>query len=308
MIRYYQRTLKDIKLKKLEKFQVGSLVYATDPGEEEMEKLAKDFSLEAGLLSDALDPYEAPRLETKKGVTYIFARVPEQKTSLRRIATFPVLFAIGKDFLLIVSKENPEFLISAINKRRRYFTTQRTKLFLRIFMEIEGAYNDLLNKISRKINFFSLNADSVRDQDIASFIGYEVILNEFLSALMPVRHVLSNITAGKSLDIYEDDHELIEDLRLLNEQLIERSKSNLTTIINIRQAHEVIAASRLNRVMKVLTVTTVVLALPTMITSFYGMNVRLPFSNNSQAYWSILAAIFVSIAILLIFLRKKRII
>lgn len=308
MIKYYQRTIKDNKLKKLDKFQVGSLVYVSDPDEEEMARVSREFGLEYGLLSDALDPYESPRLETKKGITYIFARVPEQKANLRRISTFPVMFAIGKDFLMIVSKENPEFLISVINKRRRYFTTQRTKLFLRIFLEIEGAYSDLLNKISKKINYFSLNVDNVRDQDIASFISYEVILNEFINALLPVRHVLSNITSGKSLDLYQDDHDLIEDLRLDNEQLIERSKSNLTNIVNIRQAHEVIATNRLNRVMKVLTVTTVVLALPTMITSFYGMNVPLPFSASPQAYWSILTAILLSIAILLAFLRKKRII
>jgi magnesium transporter len=52
----------------------------------------------------------------------------------------------------------------------------------------------------------------------------------------------------------------------------------------------------------------VILALPTMITSFYGMNVRLPYGNNLNAYWGIIVAIFVSIAFLLFALRKKRII
>ena len=175
-------------------------------------------------------------------------------------------------------------------------------------MEVEGIYSELLNQISKKTNYFTLNLDNVRDRDIAGFIGYEVILNEIINSLLPVRHVLSNITAGKSLDLYQDDHDLIEDLRLLNEQLIERSKSNLTNIVNIRQAHEVIATNRLNRVMKVLTVATVILALPTMITSFYGMNVHLPFASNPSAYLAILAAVFVSVAILLVFLRKKNII
>jgi magnesium transporter len=60
--------------------------------------------------------------------------------------------------------------------------------------------------------------------------------------------------------------------------------------------------------MKVLTVSTVILALPTMITSFYGMNVRLPYGTNEGAYWGIIVAIFFSIALLLIFLRRKKII
>lgn len=247
-------------------------------------------------------------MEIKKGIAYIFARVPELKGSIRQITTFPVMFAIGKDFLMMASKENLDFLISTINKRKRYFTTQRTKLFLRIFLEIEGIYNDLLNKISKRINYFSFNVDSIKDQDIASFINYEVMLNEFISALLPVRHVLSNISSGKALDLYQDDHDLIEDLQLNNEQLIERSKSNLANIVNIRQAHEVIATNRLNKVMKVLTVTTVVLALPTMITSFYGMNVKLPFASHPGAYLGISLSIMASVAILLVFLRRKKII
>lgn len=308
MIGYYQRTIKDHKLKKLDNFQIGSLVYASDPSENELEDMAKKFNLEYGLLSDALDPYEAPRMEIKRGIAYIFTRVPEQKGSLRQISTFPVMFAIGKDFLMILSKNNSDFLLAMINQRKRYFTTQRTKLFLRIFLEIEGMYNELLNKISKRINYYTVNVDGIKDQDIAGFISYEVMLNEFISALLPMRHVLSSIISGKALDIYQDDRDLIEDLQLNNEQLIERSKSNLTNIVNIRQAHEVIAANRLNRVMKVLTVTTVVLALPTMITSFYGMNVALPFSGNSGAYLAILASILVSVAILLAFLRNKNII
>ncbi len=247
-------------------------------------------------------------MEIKKNVAYIFSRIPEPKESLKQTSTFPVMFGIGKDFLMIVSRKNPDFLISLVDKRKKYFTTQRTKLFLRLFSEIAGMYSDLLNKINKRINYFSLNVGHFKDQDIINFINYEVILNDFINALLPLRHVLTNILGGKTLELYQDDKELVEDLQLNNEQLIERSKSNLTNIVNIRQAHEVISTNRLNRVMKVLTVSTVILALPTMITSFYGMNVRLPFDKNPDAYWGIIASILVLIGVLLVFLRKKKII
>jgi magnesium transporter len=218
------------------------------------------------------------------------------------------MFGVGKDFLMIVSRKNPDFLISLVDKRKKYFTTQRTKLFLRLFSEIAGLYSDLLNKINKRINYFSLNVGNFKDQDIINFINYEVILNDFINALLPLRHVLTNILSGKTLELYQDDKELVEDLQLNNEQLIERSKSNLTNIVNIRQAHEVISTNRLNRVMKVLTVSTVILALPTMITSFYGMNVRLPFDKSPQAYVGSIVSIIILIGVLLIFLRKKKII
>jgi magnesium transporter len=308
MIKYYQRNATDHKLKKLNEFQKGILIYVSDPSDEEIEFISKKFNLEDGLIMDALDPYESPRMEIKNGVVYIFARVPEQKGGARQISTYPLMFAIAKDFLMIVSRENPDFLISLIDKHRSYYTNQKTQLFLRLFSEIEDMYNSFLNKINKRINYFSLNVGNFKDQDIVNFVSYEVMLNEFINALLPLRHVLSNIISGKTLELLVDDHELVEDLRLNNEQLIERSKSNLTNIVNIRQAHEVISTNRLNRVMKVLTVSTVILALPTMITSFYGMNVRLPYGNNLNAYWGIIVAIFVSIAFLLFALRKKRII
>jgi len=308
MINYYQRTITDHKLKLLKDFQVGSLVYVTNPNEQEIELLSKKFSLDSSIIVDALDPYESPRMEIKKSVAYIFVRVPEQKIVNKAITTYPVMFVIGKNFLIIVSRENPEFLINMINKRKKYFTTQRTKLFLEFFLEIEGIYNDFLNKINKKINYLSLNVGNIKDRDIVEFIQYEIVLNEFVSALFPVRHVLSSIISGKLLNLYQDDRDLIDDIQLNNEQLIERSKSNLTNIINIRQAHEVISTNRLNRIMRVLTVSTVILALPTMITSFYGMNVSLPLGANPNAFWGILGVILLFIAIFLVLFKSKKII
>lgn len=308
MIKYYQRTIKDQKLKKLEHFLIGSLVHVVDPQEEEIKSLAKQFSLDVDILKDALDPYEAPRMEIKKDIAYIFARVPRHDEEMNNISTFPVMFAIGKNFFIIASQENTDFLLSAISRRKKYYTTQRTKLFIKMFSEIEDKYNYLLNNISRRINYFGLNSANIKDEDIIGFVKLEVILNEFISALLPVRHVLSSVISGKALGLYQNDRDLIEDLQLNNDQLIERSKSYLTNIVNIRQAQEVISTNRLNRVMKVLTASTVILALPTMITSLYGMNVDLPFVSGSGSFWGILTVITALTGTLLVILKKSKII
>lgn len=308
MITYYQRTVKDQKLKRLESFKIGSLIHVEKPSAEEIEFLAKKFNLDINIMRDALDPYEAPRMEIKKKTTYIFTRVPRYDGALKNISTFPTMFVLGKDFLLLFSLEETSFLITALRRHKKHYTTQRTKLFITLFFEVENRYNELLNKIDNRINYFGLNVGKVQDQDLVSFVRYEVILNEFIRALLPLRHVLTTIMAGKILEIYQHDKELIEDLQLNNEQLIERTKSNLTNIANLRQAQEVISTNRLNRVIKVLTVSTVVLALPTMITSFYGMNVHLPWADRSLAFFGIVLFIVLFILVFLWFLRKKKII
>lgn len=308
MIKYYQRTIKDQRLRKLKSFQVGSLVHVANPKDEEIEALAKELKLDINIIKDALDHHEAPRMEIKKDITYVFARVPRHDSEIKHISTFPVMFAVGKDFLLILSTEETHFFLSALKRHKKYYTTQRTKLFIRFFFEIENLYNELLNKISKRINYFGLNVGVVKDQDIINFVRYEVILNEFISALLPVKHLLASIVSGKALDLHPYDNELIEDLQLNNDQIIERSKSNLANLVNIRQAQEVISTNRLNRIITVLTVSTVVLTLPTMITSFYGMNVNLPFADRGSAFLGITIFIFILIFGLLFILKRKRII
>lgn len=304
MINYYQRSVKDAKIKDLEKYQIGSLILVSNPTETELDELASKFQLERDLLSDALDPYEVPRMEVENNAIYAFARIPSDDG--RRTSTLPLLIVVNGGFLMLVAQKDLDFLFKDLRKRQDFFTTQRTKSFLQIFGEIQADYNQMLTKINKKINYFSLNMNQISDKDIVSFINFEIVLNEFLSALLPIRHILNNASSGKTLNFYHDDEEILEDLRLDNDQLIERCKSNLGNSINLRQAYEVISTNRLNRTMKLLTAMTVVLALPTMVTSFYGMNVGLPFANSPYVFWGILAFILGLVGLLLITFRGRK--
>lgn len=297
--------LKSLKLRKLKDFRVGSAIIAFDLQEEELKLLSSKFSLDYGLLNDALDPYEAPRMEIKKGLIYIFARFPKQKESTDQIFTNPLLLVMGQDFLLSVSQEEPLFIKNLL-KKNECFTTQRTKLLLEIINQTEYLYNNLLTTIHKKINYFSFNIEKVRDKDIYNFLNFEVLLNEFLNALIPLRHILETMKQGKIIELYEDDKELIDDIKLLNEQLIERAKSGLSNLVNIRKSYEVIAANKLNRTMKILTTITVVLALPTMIASFYGMNVHLPYADTDWIFGALMGIMILSILIFLIIFRKNK--
>lgn len=298
--------LKSQKLRKLNEFKVGSMIMAFDLQEEELNFLSSKFSIDIGLLNDALDPYEAPRMEIKKGIIYIFARFPTQKESGDQIFTDPILLVIGEGYLLSVSKDEPLFIRNILKKNKNCYTTQRTKLLLEIINEMEFLYNHLLTTIHKKINYFSFNIERVNDKDIYSFLNFEVLLNEFLNALIPLRHILDTIKQGKTIELYEDDKELIDDIKLLNEQLIERSRSGLANLVNIRKSYEVIATNKLNRTMRFLTTLTVVLALPTMIASFYGMNVHLPYAEKHWIFGGIMIVMILSIVIFLMIFRRNK--
>lgn len=304
MINYYQRSIKDAQIKDLKDYQVGCLILVSSPSEDELNSLADKFKLERDLLSDALDPYEVPRLEVENNAVYAFARIPSDDG--RRTTTLPLLIIVSAGFLMLVAQKDLDFLFKDLRKRPDFFTTQRSKSFLQIFGEIQADYSQMLTKINKKINYFSLNMERIGEKDIATFVNFEIILNEFLSALLPIKYILGNTSSGKTLNFYHDDEEILEDLRLHNDQLIERCKSNLTNSINLRQAYEVISTNRLNRTMKLLTAMTVVLALPTMVTSFYGMNVGLPFANSPYVFWGIMAVILGLVGILFLVFRGRK--
>jgi magnesium transporter len=117
-----------------------------------------------------------------------------------------------------------------------------------------------------------------------------------------VLQTLSN--PRKNLRFYDDDKEQIEDIILTAGQLIDSIKGSLKTIVNIREAYSNIATNNLNRQIKLLTTLTVVLTIPTIVGSFFGMNVPVPFQGNSFAFLGIIAATS-GIAALIIYLFRK---
>ena len=111
--------------------------------------------------------------------------------------------------------------------------------------------------------------------------------------------------SGKHFKLYEEDKDLIEDLLLSNTQLIELSQNNLRTIVNIREGYSTIMTNNLNRIIKLFTSLTVILTIPTMIASIYGMNINLPLANNPLAFIIIMTSIIIiSIILLIIFIKN----
>src|SRR4030042_71073 len=151
--------------------------------------------------------------------------------------------------------------------------------------------------------------EKIGNKDIVQFVNFEGVINDFLAALVPTNTILNNLlnsTASRRLlELYEEDKDLIEDLFLSNNQLIELCKANLKTIVNIREADSTIMTNNLNRVIKFFTALTIILTVPMIASSFYGMNINLPFAEHPMAFWGILiTTLVVSFILLAIFFRK----
>lgn len=308
MISYYYKNIRSKGLVQEKDYRDGAWVSVEEPTEAEIDHLVEKFDLDAGHMSDALDPDEMPRLEREGDLNYIFVRYAYTNEDME-LTTAPLLFIIGPNLLITVALHSLPRLQRFLDGKVDFSTTQRTKLMLQIMNQIVNQYEIFINNISRQIKSIRtrLKTHEVNNQDFIDFVLIEDELNEFLSALQPTTAILRRLMLGRHVPLFKDDQEIVEDLLLNNEQSIEGCLSNVKSIINIRDAYSTIASNNLNRTMKVLTAATVVLTLPTIFFSMYGMNVDLPYQHSAAAFNGIAAATLVIMLIVVLVARSKKI-
>lgn len=306
MIKYFYKSLRSEKLQELKEYKRGAWVYAEAPDHHEIAKLVHDFKLTAGHLQDALDEDEMPRLEKEGDQSYIFVRFAYRNQD-DEIETVPLLFIFGKDFLITVSLVRLPPLDVFLGGKIEFATTQRAKLVLQILQQIVEQYDGFISRTSKQIKLIRsrLRGHEIRNQDFVDFVTIEDELNEFLTALMPTNATLRRLLLGRYVPLFAEDQDIVEDLLLNNEQSIEACSSNIKSVTNIREAYSSISTNNVNRTIKLLTIITVMIMLPSMIFGLYGMNISLPFQDEA---WILFGVVVVTIAlnILVIIMARMR--
>lgn len=308
MVTYYYKNMRSDHVRELDQYHPGSWVSVTDPSQQELDDLIKEFNLDPGHMQDAIDADEMPRLEQEGDLTYIFVRYAYTDEDME-LSTAPLLFVVGPNVFITVSLYSLPRLQRFLTGKVQFTTTHRTKLVLQILDQIVDQYEVFINNISRQIKVIRsrLRAHEVGNQDFVDFVLIEDELNEFLSALLPTTAILRRLMLGRHIQLFTEDQDIVEDLLLNNEQSIEGCQSNIKSIVNIREAYSTIASNNLNRTMKILTGATVLIALPNVFFGMFGMNVGLPFQDAPWAYAAVVAVTILATIGVFLLARAKRI-
>lgn len=309
MIKYFYKTLRSEAVKELKEPQRGTWVHVEAPTETEIAEIVKRFKIEEGLLEDALDEDEVPRLEREGDQSYIFVRYAYENSD-GEMDTAPLLIMFDKEVVVTVSLFRLPAVDSLSNRKTSFATTQRAKLILLILSHISEQYDTSISQTSRKIKAIRsrLRAQGITNQDLIDFVTLEDELNEFLASLLPTNATLRRLLIGRHIPLFEEDQDIVEDLLLNNEQSIDAIRSNLRSIGNIRDAYTAISSNNLNRTITLLTIATILIALPNVFFGMYGMNIQLPFQNSHFAYAAMISFNVVLITSVIVFVRRKRII
>jgi magnesium transporter len=306
MITTYYSKARERALQLLDTPRTGSWVAVSDPSEAELDQLAQQFKLERDNLTDAIDPYEAPRVEVEGKHLYIYTRYCYPEGS--DIATEPLLMISTEDHLITVLRVDTNILDRLTSDVVDVVTTQKTKTMLQILGEINLSYEKQLNRVSKRILQLRsrMRSGEISKREFIGIIELEEDVNEFLSALQPQSLLLSSLLSGKYVKLYEQDRDIIEDIERGTGELIEQLRGRLRTLGNMRAAYDAIATTNLNPTFKRLTSIAIFLTIPTIIGGLWGMNVAVPFEHAKYAFVIVLALIGGLTALAIWFFHRKK--
>lgn len=304
MIKYYFRTIKDKVIKEIPDLRTGTWIHAEGVSSEELGGLAEKLGLDMSILEDAQDFFEVPRLERANGATYFFTRYPYDEPT-EDIDTAPLLLVIGESYVLTVSKREVPQLAKILSGQTEVQTTRKTKLFIQIMQAITYSFEWQLVRLRRAVHKDRVKLRKIGNQEIVRFVNYEHKLNDMVAAVLPTNVALQQVMHGNYMPVFADDKELVDDLRIDNTQVVESARTLLKTIQNVRNASEAILANNLNNRIKTLTVLTIVLTIPTVISSLLGMNVPIPLADKPYAFLVVVALVAVAVVAAIWYFKRN---
>ncbi|XPO23288.1 magnesium transporter CorA family protein [Phosphitispora sp. TUW77] len=278
----------------------GCWVNLVDPTEQEIHFISEKLGIESDFIRDPLDEEEKSRIEKEDGTLLIIVDIPvfntDEETST--FDTIPLGMIVVEDnyFVTVCLKENPIINDFANNRVKGFFTFKKTRFILQLLYRIAVYYLRYLKQISRKTDQIERRLHkSMKNQELFSLLSLEKSLVYFNTSLRSNEAVMQKLLKSKWLKMYPEDEEIMEDAIIENKQAIEMAHIYSNILTGMMDAFASVISNNLNIVMKFLTSVTIVLSIPTMVASFFGMNVKLPFGFDTTNPYAFLLIILISL-------------
>jgi magnesium transporter len=297
-------------LTRLEEFEPGSWIDLISPTEEELEQVSRELEIPLDLLRGPLDEEEKSRIDVEDGLTHVIVDIPVvvREEDQQGYETIPLGMLVHPDYFITTClRPNPilgEFERGII---RGFATFWKTRFLLQILQRVSAFYLRYLQRIDRETDKVerALRA-SMKNAEIFDLLSLQKSLVYFSTSLRSNEAVLQKLSRTKTIKMYEEDEELLEDVQVETKQASEMAKIYTDILTGMMDAFTSVISNNLNRVMKLLTAITIVLSIPTIVFSFWGQNVRVPYGQTPYGFVITIAVAFViSSTLAVVFWRKR---
>lgn len=285
----------------------GSWINMINPTEDEISLVIKATGIEDYFIRDVLDDEERPRIETENNQILVIINVPIIQDAAVIYETIPLGIILTDNHIVTVCLQDVDVLKDFVHgKIRGLETYKKTRFLFQILYKSASLYLTLLREIDKKTNEIELALHkAMKNKELFRLLNLQKSLVYFTTSLKSNEKVMEKMLRTKVLKVYEEDHDLLEDVIIENKQALEMAETYSNISTSMMDAFASIISNNLNMVMKFLASITIILALPTMLASFFGMNVKIPLQTSDYGF-----AIVVGMSVILccggiIFLTKK---
>lgn len=298
-------------LQRVTEITEGCWVAMTNPSAKELLDMADLTGIEIDHLRAPLDEEERARIEVEDKYTLILVDIPtlERKNDKDRYITIPLGIIVASEFLITVCLEETPILKCFIDGRvRDFYTNKKTRFILQVLYRNASMFLQHLRTIDRKSEEIEHKLHiSTQNRELFELLEMEKSLVYFTTSLRSNEVVFEKMLKLETIKHYPEDEDLLEDLIIENKQAIEMANIYSGILSGTMDAFASIISNNQNIVMKFLATITIVLAIPTMIASFFGMNfVHIPGGENPIGFFiTIFSAWIITFITVLIFRKKK---
>ena len=316
MIEFYKTF--GTETKKVETLETGCWINVVSPTEEEKQFLINDLGIVPEFVQASLDEEESSHIDfdddynqTLVIVDYPSAEETEGKYDKMTLqyTTLPLGIVLMKGYIITISLyENLNIEDMATGKVKGIHTEMKTRFLLKLLLRISQRYLIYLRQIDRLSSLTEQKLHkSMQNKELIQMLGLEKSLVYFSTSLKTDEITLNKIMRGKSIKLYEDDQDLLEDVLVENRQAVEMATIYGDILSRIMDAFSAIISNNQNRVMQFLTSVTLITTIPTIISGFFGMNVGgIPYANDVNGFWIVMLITTLICLIITFFMSRNK--
>ncbi|MEA5012297.1 MAG: magnesium transporter CorA family protein [Angelakisella sp.] len=297
------------RLEHLETLCDGCWISVVNPTQQEIEYLTGELALDADFVRSSLDEEESSRIESEEEQTLVIVDLPtaeRQDENTILYSTLPMGIILTPQYVVTISTRPHQIITEMAEGMVKNITTHlRTRFLLSLLFRIATRYLTYLKQIDKISSYTERQLHkSMKNKELIQLLGLEKSLVYFSTSLKGNEITLEKILRGRIIKLYEEDQDLLEDVLVEIKQAIEMCNIYTNILSGTMDAFASIISNNLNIVMKVLAAITIVMSIPTILSSFYGMNIAGGMPLDQFWWFPVALSVVLSLIAAIILIKK----
>ena len=312
MFKMYSTNLETNITEETKEYKKGNWINMVSPSDDEIKTVCENIGIQEDFIRYALDSEEKARIDVEDDDNTILfiidTPIIEIESGTKVYSTMPIgIIFVRDDYIITVSLNKNPIIEDLVEKKIKYIVTyKKSRMLLQIFYSNSEMFLSLLKKLNKETEIAeNVLKNSMKNKELLKLLSLEKGLVYFTTSLKSNEVVMEKTMRGNLIKLYDEDEDILEDAIIENKQAIEMARIYRDILTGTMDAYASIISNNLNGVMKYLTSITIILAIPTMIASYWGMNVPVPLQENPFGFVLIVVFSILIGVIASLWLKKK---